>query len=158
MREATLSAEARATRAAIQAAVATAYEEAGEAIDNRTLVQEVARKTGIPLSDFARRDPVGREGTPHSLLQRTMRWHQQTLRRMGLLERERRGVWKAVGKPGSELHQILAGHSLLVFSTDLGVAVWADCRRFFDSLGEEITLTVTSPPYPLRKPRAYGNP
>ncbi len=43
-------------------------------------------------------------------------------------------------------------------STELGLAIWASHHEVFPFLREPITLCLTSPPYPLRKPRAYGNP
>ena len=46
---------------------------------------------------------------------------------------------------------------MLAFSTDLGIAIWARNESVFQNLNEPIHLCVTSPPYPLRNARAYGN-
>ena len=44
-------------------------------------------------------------------------------------------------------------------STSLGVAIWAKSNTIFDSdiFDDEIHCVITSPPYPLKTPRAYGN-
>lgn len=44
---------------------------------------------------------------------------------------------------------------MLGVSTELGVALWANAEDVFERLDEPIMLT--SPPYPLATPRAYGN-
>lgn len=64
-------------------------------IDNATLYAEVAERSGIDAVEFARREPIGASGQPHSLLERKVRWHQQTLKHAGILERVvgERGVW-----------------------------------------------------------------
>jgi site-specific DNA-methyltransferase (cytosine-N4-specific) len=47
--------------------------------------------------------------------------------------------------------------SLVAFSTKLGVAIWGNCKQVFSDFDEPISLCLSSPPYPLRNPRAYGN-
>lgn len=57
-------------------AVLHAYtaEHAGR-IDNGTLYEQVAARTGIDVSAFAEKTPVGKAQQPHSLLARAVRWH-----------------------------------------------------------------------------------
>ena len=104
------------------------------------------------------RSPVGKAKESHNLEHRKARWHQQTLRRLGLIERVpgQRGVWRLT--PQENLSPAPAGVRLLAFSTDLGLGLWARCESVFPALGEPIHLCLTSPPYPLRTARAYGGP
>lgn len=140
--------------------VAGAYVDVGAAcISNDTLYKMVAERTHIPDSQLQERVPIGTSGQRHSLLKRAIRWHQQTLKHMGVIERGgARGVWKLAEPNKRGLNEALAGVRLVAFSTELGVAVWGDCHDVFRGLDEPITLAVTSPPYPLAKERAYGGP
>jgi site-specific DNA-methyltransferase (cytosine-N4-specific) len=139
--------------------VTAAYADRGEPLSNADLYREVAERAGVSLEDLDRKTPVGRSQAPCALGKRAIRWAQQTLKVMGVLERveDARGVW-GLSRRAGDLNRASEGTVLVAFSTNLGVAVWGDCRTVFNGLDEEIHLCVTSPPYPLAKPRAYGNP
>lgn len=142
------------------AAVAEAYVRADGPVDQGSLYETVARTTGIGEQAFGERHPVGETRAPVSLLKRRVRWYQQTLKHAGVIEPAgERGVWKLTGKgvDGSELPLVADGMAILGFSTDLGIAVISSCENFFSKISEPIHLIVTSPPYPLAQPRAYGN-
>lgn len=138
-------------------AVVATYAER-ERASNEALYQEVAARAGIPDAALACRQRIGKHR--YNPTKRKIRWVQQTLKHIGLLERAGPGVWtlSAEGHRKLKLKRINAGHVMLAFSTDLGVALWANCASAFARLGEPIHLALTSPPYPLAKPRAYGNP
>lgn len=139
--------------------VASSYLGHAGAIPNGLLYKKVAQLAGIPKEKVSQRDPVGENGKMYSLFGRQVRWHQQTLKRMGVLERTERGSWKLTEKGKAQLTKADPEMAILGFSTKLGVAIWGSCERVFGgSFNEPITLCVTSPPYLLRKPRAYGNP
>jgi len=140
--------------------VAAAYADAGEAcLTNDDLYREVAERASIPGDRLGERVPIGVSGQRHSVLKRAIRWHQQTLKHMGVIERDgARGVWRLMEANRRGLHEAVAGVRLVAFSTKLGVAVWGDCHDIFRSLNEPITLCVTSPPFCLAKARAYGGP
>jgi DNA modification methylase len=90
---------------------------------------------------------------------RAIRWHQQSLKQLGLIERVpgERGKWRC--KTGTnKLDDALPGKILVSFSTRLGLALYADCNSVFNVLNEPLHLCLTSPPYPLARARAYGNP
>lgn len=128
-------------------------------IDNATLYDQVASRAGIDRDEFARKSPVGRDQQPHSLLARAVRWHQQTLKHAGVLERVegKRGVWQLTRPASKELDEIQPGVSVVGFSTDLGIAILGTCETVFSRIDCPITLVITSPPYPLAKARSYGN-
>lgn len=126
-------------------------------LTNRQLFEQLALQLNIPESVLNGRAPVGKDGKHHNLFARRVRWHQQTLKRLGVLERVERGTWRLSDKAGKELTPAPRKAVLLAFSTDLGCALWANAEDVFTGLGEQITLAFTSPPYPLAKQRAYGN-
>jgi site-specific DNA-methyltransferase (cytosine-N4-specific) len=106
------------------------------------------------------RQPISQSGQRHNPLKRQVRWVQQTLKHLELIERADRGVWKltAEGHKKLPLRKINSGHVMLAFSTRLGMALWADCATAFSRLDQPVALCLTSPPYPLAKARGYSNP
>ncbi len=139
--------------------VADAYADSGR-LDNQTLYRSVAERAGLDHERMKARSPVGRAGKPHSLTERGIRWHTQTLKHMGVIKRVdgERGVWELVERTREGLHVPAVPVKLVAFSTDLGVAIWGDNMDVLTRLDEPVHLLLTSPPFPLRKPRAYGNP
>ncbi|MCD5327976.1 DNA methyltransferase [Chromobacterium piscinae] len=141
--------------------VAKAYSDIPDAqLDNESLYQCVVSEAGLSPAALETKVAIGRDQAKHSLLKRKIRWHQQTLKHLGIIERVdgQRGIWKLSESAGKKLHRAADGVKLVAFSTNLGVAIWGSCFDVFTGLNEPITLCVTSPPYPLQQPRAYGNP
>ncbi|WP_087865323.1 site-specific DNA-methyltransferase [Comamonas thiooxydans] len=124
---------------------------------NSALYATVGEQLRISEEDRSTRVPVGQRGELHNLFNRKCRWVQQTLRASGILERVAEGVWGLTQRAGKDLSQIPAGVSVIGFSTDLGVAILGSCDSVFSKIDSPITLCVTSPPYPLRSARSYGN-
>ncbi|MDK2661478.1 hypothetical protein [Cupriavidus consociatus] len=131
-----------------------------EGIATAQLYDAVATAAGIDLAQAQAKVPIGAAGTLHTPFKRAVRWHQQTLKAIGVVERipDRAGFWRLTQPVTNELDRAADGVRLVAFSTTLGVAVWARHEEIFRGLGEPIALCVTSPPYPLRQARAYGNP
>ncbi len=129
-------------------------------LSNAELYRIVAGRAGVPVEQVNAKSPIGRAATPRSVVQRAIRWHQQSLRALGLIEKVdgQRGVWELTAAGRSKLRKIRDDIGVVGFSTDLGLAVWSNCTRVFSRLDEPVFLALTSPPYPLRQPRAYGNP
>jgi DNA modification methylase len=141
--------------------VAKAYGSTAEGVlENERLYHTVAAQAGIPEEVLEAKVAIGKSGQEHSPLKRAIRWQQQNLKRLGLIERveDVRGLWQLTKEGRHRLRRAADKVSLLAFSTSLGVAIWGDCRQIFSRLDEPIHLVITSPPYPLAKPRAYGNP
>lgn len=143
------------------------YREAGEegAITNEDLYRRLVQRGAVSEAQINAKAPVGRKSDPVALVKRSVRWHQQTLRAAGVIQRTgRRGHWSYTGKPGNkedELERVQPGYKLLGFSTCLGVAILSSCHDLFSAWparDEPIHLVLTSPPYPLAVPRKYGNP
>lgn len=141
--------------------VGCAYAEAeGGTLDNAALYNQVAERAGVDIAKLDARVPIGNAGALRSPLKRKIRWYQQTLKQLGVIERipGERGIWRLTENAGKDLHKAASGVKLVAFSTDLGVAIWGRCQEVYSGIGEPIALCVTSPPYPLRQARAYGNP
>lgn len=142
--------------------VCDAYAQAGSsALSNAALYERVRSASGIDEQQWSRKQPVGKSAAPRNVLERRVRWHQQTLRSLGLLQRvsDVRGAWALTPAGAAKLTPAAPGRSLIAFSTDLGVALWSDAQSFFRAqLGEPIHLVLSSLPYPLRTARAYGGP
>jgi len=138
--------------------VADTYARApGHVVSNDVLYKTTSRLSGVSMDEFNHREPIGESGEAHSVIKRSIRWHQQTLKKMGLLERADRGSWQLTDKGKSKLTKIEPSVAMLGFSTHQGIAILGTCARVFGSSDEPITLCVTSPPFLLRNPRDYGN-
>ena len=137
-------------------AVMAAFVETDQ-LGNQQLFDEVAKQLGIPDEVRHASAPVGRAGKRYKLFERQCRWHQQSLRQAGVLERVDRGVWRLSDEARQSLTPAPSKRVLLAFSTELGCALWGNAEDVFGALGEQVTLAFTSPPYPLMKERAYGN-
>lgn len=127
------------------------------------LYRQLTGAQQLACDHWAARVPIGRSGALHSPAKRQVRRYQQSLKRLGLIERVpgQRGCWRPSPRLASasrELTPALAGQICLGFSTELGLALWADCHDVFSRLDEPIHLCLTSPPYPLQRARAYGGP
>jgi DNA modification methylase len=140
--------------------VAAAYADAAGALNNAQLYRAVARSAGISEGALHTRVPVGTAGAPRSPITRRIRWMQQTLKQLRVIERVdgERGVWQLTERASKDLDRAAAGVKLVAFHTDLGMAIWSRHQDVFQGLREPITLYISSPPYPLRQARAYGNP
>ena len=139
--------------------VVDAYQEHGSGeLSNQALYAAVASSASLTPAQAERRRPVGRSGQQRNLFHRAVRWHQQTLRAMGVLSRVpgKRGYWQLANRNRHGLHEAGSSTRLVAFSTHLGVAIWGRCESIIPGIGEPIALCVSSPPYPVRRSRHYG--
>ncbi|MCA7890088.1 winged helix-turn-helix domain-containing protein [Burkholderia contaminans] len=114
-------------------AAAFAQPESGR-LSMQELYRIAAGRAGISMQEMNARVPVGEKQTQHSILQRQARWHCQSLRVQGLLERvtDERGVWQLTEAGKQKLRKARSGVSVLAFDTKLGIAIWGDgaCQIF----------------------------
>lgn len=134
---------------------------------NARAYERLSQDCGIQAQAWAERRPVGQAQQAHSPLKRRVRWYQQTLKRLGLLEpvAGKRGHWqptaagrRTIEQRQQDLEPASPGMVQLGFSTELGMALWADCKDAFSRIDEPVHLVLTSPPYPLARQRDYGGP
>lgn len=132
----------------------------GSPRSNDALYAELEASGHLSAKDLTTKVPVGKAGVSYSLAKRRVRWWQQHLKAQGIIERvpSERGTWRLTDRDSNGLTKAPPKVVMLGFSTDLGVALWGSCFDVFDSFTESIAVCITSPPYPLAKPRAYGNP
>ncbi len=89
---------------------------------------------------------------------RDVRWARQKLLIQGLLSSPKYGLWEITGKGRAALRQARPGVVITVYEDAAGRAVWADCQDAFAELGDEsVQAIISSPPYPLLRPKSYGN-
>ena len=141
--------------------VHSVYMDSENPISNQDLYQRIVEETTITSEEMNHQQPVGQSGTPHSLIKRKIRWYQQTLKAMGIIERVDgggKGVWQLADKQGNDLQKAKSGVKLVAFNTRLGVCIWGNNVDVYSGLDHPIALCVTSPPYPLKVARKYGNP
>ncbi|MFK5950424.1 MAG: DNA methyltransferase [Methylococcales bacterium] len=119
-------------------------------------IQYVATKRGISENEVLKKVSAGKRGEV-SGFKRKIRWIQQTLKQQGLAVPVKRGSWSVTLKGKNALNKIKSGHLSIAFTTELGVALWGDCRDLPKLFKNEIDLIVTSPPYKLQQEREYGN-
>lgn len=90
--------------------------------------------------------------------ERTVRWTRQKAVLQGLIGVGERNVWALTEKGKSGLDTCMPGVVVTVYETDLGVALWAEAEsaaQFIDR--GSVDLIMTSPPYPLKTKKQYGN-
>jgi site-specific DNA-methyltransferase (cytosine-N4-specific) len=140
--------------ASIERILLDIYANTKDAVANDHVYNEVQKAVGVQ----AEIKPVGKSKTQRNLLHRKIRWAQQNLKLDGSIRSIKRGHWQLTGKKNIELHSIEAANHMVAMSTSLGVAIWAKSSTIFDSniLEDEIHAIITSPPYPLKVQRAYG--
>lgn len=132
----------------------------GGLLSNETLYGQLIERGAMTEVDLREKRAIGNDGQQHSPAKRRVRWIQQTLKSMNLIERmpEQRGMWRATPKAKGELTAASPKVVMLGFSTDLGIAVWGEATEVLSRIDQPIHLFLASPPYPLRTPRRYGNP
>lgn len=149
----------RSTQLDLFASVAAAYAGATDGIlDNATLYDTVARHAGIDSETLNARVPIGKAKALRSPIKQRVRWYQQALRQLNIIQKVEgeRGLWRLTESVGKGLHRAAAGVNVVAFSTSLGVAVWGRSQEVYGGINEPIALAISSPPFLLRQPRAYG--
>lgn len=113
--------------------------------DDGALNDEVYAK--LPLS-FGHRHPVGEQAKLHDISKRKVRWQQQTLKQLGLLELVpgKRARWRCTAS-AKKLDQAEPKTVLLSYSTHLGLTLHAKCQGVFLALDQPIAPYLTSPPH-----------
>lgn len=128
-------------------------------VSNAEVYDHLATTGVVDRTALESKQTIGRSGTKHCRAKRSVRWIQQSMKQLGILEPAgKRGYWQltAAGKRG--LTPAAPNTVLVSFITSLGVALWASCKDVFAKIDEPISLCLSSPPYPLSRARAYGNP
>jgi DNA modification methylase len=127
-------------------------------ISNDSLYKELVREGVLAADELKACQKIGRSGAHHSRAKIKVRWIQNSLKQLGVLESTgARGRWQLTAAGRRDLTPAAPRQILLGFSTSLGIALWASCSDVFTRLDQPISLLLSSPPYPLALARAYGN-
>lgn len=141
--------------------VAAAYAQpANGRLTNDEMYRIAAGRAGISKEQLDAKTPIGVAGTERSTVKRALRWRQQSLAKMQIIQRVagQRGVWELTEGGRQKLRKVQSGVTVLGFSTKLGMAILGNCQDVFRDFDEPVMAVITSPPFPLSRPRAYGNP
>lgn len=141
--------------------IASAYADAPNAtLDNAALYDKIAQRAGVAKEAMDATVAIGSAAEKRSPMKRTIRWHQQTLKALGVIEHVEgaRGLWRLSESERVRLHKAASGVKLVAFSTHLGVAIWSSSDGVFRGLNEPVALCFSSLPFLLKRPRAYGHP
>lgn len=113
--------------------VLATYSEEGQPMTNAELYDRLADTGAVSQQGLEHKEPIGKSGESHSKLKRAIRWHQQTLKAMGLLEGVpgKRGMWQRAQPNKAGLREAPAGVTLVAYSTELGCAIWGDNKALF---------------------------
>ena len=131
------------------------YEQAAGPLTNEQLYTALDQK-GLCSHDY---QAVGQSGKRHNLFYRRVRWVQQSLKKRSLVMRTGKNTWEVSASQKIKLNSIGNAKSVIAMSTSLGIAIWGRSEVIGrDVIDEPVHLILSSPPYPLKVARAYGNP
>jgi len=140
-------------------AVLNTYAESDKPINNKTLYQSVAKRLNLTTDNTNSKTTPDKSGQEYNLFYRTVRWVQQSLKQKKLITNVSRGCWEIHKEKKKELTAITPEKNVLAISTNLGIVLWTkNTKAITDMIEGEFHAMITSPPYPLRSARAYGNP
>lgn len=132
-------------------------EELGGAPKASEAVDAVAERLGVTkeATEITRRCANGRR---HKVFANLCRWIRQDHVRRGFISNERRNRWELTAAGANLLENCRPGVVITLYETDSGTALWATAEAAAAVIGDDtINLILTSPPYPLNKPKSYGN-
>lgn len=128
----------------------------GGSASPRDVVEAVADH--LELSDDVRNARGSVSGRDVNLFARRVRWVRQDGIRRGFLSAEQYGKWQLTRGGRNYLRNIRPGFVVTIYETDCGTALWAEAEAAAATIDNEvINLIITSPEYPLLKPKHYGN-
>lgn len=134
----------------------TALEGIGTHGSTAGLYDHFSRSLGLSKKDMAEKISAGKGGMV-SKWRRKLRYLQQTLKHMGLIEKgSDRGKWEVTPEGKRHLTFQSPERFEVAFVTNSGIAFFGDGRNLAKIFPGEVELILTSPPYFLTKDRAYG--
>ncbi|MGI8545972.1 MAG: DNA-methyltransferase [Gemmatimonadaceae bacterium] len=124
----------------------------------KSLADELARRFDVPSELREARVPIrgGRETV--NALDRHVRFALLKARAMRLVESPERNLWVLTPAGEKGLRSATPGVVITLITGARGVGLWGyaeDAAALLDD--ESVALLMTSPPYPLLRPKAYGN-
>ena len=134
-----------------------ALAEEGGAASPAAVYGRLSDRFSLPKDVLDLTIPAG-GGSRESRFHHRVRWVRQDALRKGYLRAAKRGLWELTPLGSGKLRNVRPGLVVTVFETDAGAALWAQAEDAAAVIEPgSVDLIYTSPPYPLLKPKAYGN-
>ena len=136
-----------------------AVQDAGGTATPSEVYDRLADRFALPQDVLDLTIPVGSTGSgTGSRFHHRIRWVRQTALAKGLLRAPKRGVWELTALAEGKLGLSRPGLVITVFETEAGEVLWGQAEDATAVIEPgSVDLIYTSPPYPLLKPKAYGN-
>jgi site-specific DNA-methyltransferase (cytosine-N4-specific) len=136
--------------------VMESLQDRGGSASAKDVVDDVAERLQLTSSI---RDAKGIvSGRIVNLFARRVRWVRQDGIRRNFLSAESYGRWQLTDAGNTYLQNIRPGFVITIYETDLGRALWAEAEAAAGVIDDQsINLILTSPEYPLLRPKQYGN-
>ena len=132
-------------------------DELGGAAKPGSIYDTIAAKLNLSTAD--RTAMSGDDAKAFNLFERRVRWTRQTAVFNGLVDGSQRSVWQLTQKAKTRLKNIVAGKVVHIFHTPTGCFLWGSAEDVVGCIERgSVNLILTSPPFPLTRPREYGNP
>lgn len=131
--------------------------DAGGSARPRDLYDAIAAKLGVP-EDVRNLSSEGETGAAYNLFERRVRWVRQTAVMKGLISKAERSIWSLTSAADAKLGNIRRGTLLTFAISEDGALLWGNVEDAVAAIDpESVDLLLTSPPFPLLNPKAYGN-
>lgn len=128
----------------------------GGAANAKDIVDFVADELNLPEEIRNAKGVVS--GREINLFARRVRWVRQDGIRRQFLSAESYGKWALTESGRTYLQNIRPGFIITIYETALGQALWAECETAAAMIDDKsVNLIITSPEFPLLKPKDYGN-
>jgi DNA modification methylase len=131
-------------------------DERGGSARPRDLYDELANKVGLPVE--TRNRSLVCNGKSTNEFERRVRWTRQTAVLKGLIAKGERSIWSLTDSARSKLGNIQRGTIVTFAVSEQGAFLWANAEDALTVIERgSVDLLMTSPPYPLLRPKEYGN-
>lgn len=128
----------------------------GGAARPRVLYDEIAEK--LNLAPDARQHVIDCGGVQTNAFERKVRWTRQTAVIKGLIDKSEPSIWRLTSLARTKLGNIQRSVVLTFALSGQGAFLWANAEDALAVIEPgSVDLLMTSPPYPLLRPREYGN-
>ena len=128
----------------------------GGSADAKDVVRDVAERLELPATVREAKSVVS--GRTVNLFARRVRWVRQDGIRRKFLSAQSYGRWQLTDSGNTYLQNIRPGFVITIYETDRGRALWAEAEAAEAVINDRsVNLIITSPEYPLLKPKGYGN-
>ena len=132
-----------------------AIQENGGEARPRELYDQVAESVGLSREN---REAGSSRNNKTNAFERRLRWTRQTAIAKGLIAGKSRAVWSLTERGRDRLKNVARGTVLTFAISESAILLWASAEDAWKEIEPgSVDLLLTSPPYPLTRPKEYGN-